>query len=112
MLFDQTNLPVASPFLQLLLTCDRILRRCENFHVDEAMHTVFLHEFRAMTASMLLKPLPKVVGDPDVKRSVSAAGEHVDVIFACCAHGHDFARTLTRWLCVPAFAGTTMNVER
>jgi len=35
--------------------------------VDEAMHTVFLHEFRAMTASMLLKPFPKVVGDPDVK---------------------------------------------
>ena len=65
MLFDQTNLPVASPFLQLLLTCDRILRRCENFHVDEAMHTVFLHEFRAVTASMLLKPFPKVVGDPD-----------------------------------------------
>jgi len=38
--------------------------------VDEAMHTVFLHEFRAMTASMLLKPFSKVVGDPDVKRSV------------------------------------------
>jgi hypothetical protein len=88
MLFDQTNLPIASPFLQLFLTCDCISRRCENFHVDEAMHTVFFHEFRAMTASMLLKPLPKVVGDPDIKRSVSAAGENVDVIiFACCAHG-------------------------
>src|ERR1700732_3031501 len=75
-------------FLQLFLTCDCILRRCESFHVDEAMHTVFLHEFRAMTASMLLKPFPKIVGDPDVKRSVSAASENVDVIiFACCAHG-------------------------
>jgi hypothetical protein len=38
-----------------------------------------------MTASMLLKPLPKLIGDPDVERSVAAAGEDVDVVFACCA---------------------------
>jgi hypothetical protein len=33
------------------------------------MYTVFLDEFRAMTASMLLKRLLKVIGDADVKRT-------------------------------------------
>jgi len=60
------------------------------------MHAVLLDEFRTTTAAMLLKPCPKVIGDADVERSVSAAGEDVDLIFACCAHGRDdLARTLT-----------------
>jgi hypothetical protein len=50
--------------------------------MNEAMHTVFLDEFRTMTAAMLLKPCPQVIGDADVERSVSAAGEDVDVICA------------------------------
>jgi hypothetical protein len=108
-LFDQTNFPVALPILQLFLTCDCFLRRCENFHVNETMYTVFLDEFRAMIASMLLKPLPQVMGDADVKRTVSAAGENVDAICACSAHGLARLRKnsdIGGW--VPAFAGTTV----
>jgi hypothetical protein len=75
------------------------------------MYTVFLDEFRAMTASMLFKPLPKVIGDADVKRTVSAAGENVNVICACSAH--DLAR-----LCKNSdiggygFAGATLDGDR
>ena len=94
--FDQTYLPVAVPILQLFFTCDCVSRRCERFDMNEAMHTVFLDEFRTMTAAMLLKPCPQVIGDADVERSMSAAGEDVDVIYAYCAHGwYDLARTLT-----------------
>jgi len=48
--------------------------------MDEAVHTIFLDEFRAATAAMLLKPDPQIVGDADVERSVPAAGEDIDVI--------------------------------
>jgi hypothetical protein len=73
------------------------------------MYTVFLDEFRAMIASMLLKPLPQVMGDADVKRTVSAAGENVNAICACSAHGLARLRKnsdIGGW--VPAFAGTTV----
>jgi hypothetical protein len=43
--------------------------------MDEAVHAIFLDEFRAAAAAVLLKPCPQVVGDADVKRSVFSAGE-------------------------------------
>jgi len=78
--------------------------------MNEAMHTVFLDEFRTMTAAMLLKPCPQVIGDADVERSVSAAGEDVDVTCACSAHGwHDLARTLTPVVMGPGLRRDDMN---
>jgi hypothetical protein len=68
------------PILQLLLARYGFLRQCERLHMDEAVHTIFLDEFRAATAAMLLKPDPQIVGDADVERSVPAAGEDIDVI--------------------------------
>src|ERR1700694_2225876 len=86
--FDQANLPIAVPILQLFLACDGFLRRCERLDVDQAMHTVFLDEFRTTTPlPMLLKPCSQVIGDTDVERSVAAACENVDVICAYSAHG-------------------------
>jgi hypothetical protein len=41
--------------LQLLLACDGFLRRCERLDVDEAVHTVFLDEFRNTTVPILLE---------------------------------------------------------
>jgi hypothetical protein len=54
--------------------------------MDEAVHTIFLDEFRAVTAPVLFKPCPQIVGDADVQRSVPAAGEDVNVVRACSAH--------------------------
>ena len=94
-LFDQTNFPVALPILQPFLTCDCYLRRCERLHMDEAVHTIFLDEFRAANAAVLLKPCSQVVGDADVERSVAAVGEDVDVVIAGSAMDRrDLARIL------------------
>jgi hypothetical protein len=51
--------------------------------MDEVMRAVSCDEFRDVTAAMLTKPGPQVIGDANVKRPVSAAGEDVDVIFDC-----------------------------
>jgi len=32
--------------------------------MDEAVHTIFLDEFRAAAAAMALKPNPEIVGTP------------------------------------------------
>jgi hypothetical protein len=47
--------------------------------MDEAMNAVLLDELRATAGAMLFQPTPEIVGDADVKCSVSAAGENVDV---------------------------------
>src|SRR5260370_38277254 len=80
-LFDQTYFPVAVPILQLLLARDCIPRRREGLDIDEAVHCVFLDEFRAATATMLLQPCP------DIQRPVPSAGEDVDVVGARGIHG-------------------------
>jgi hypothetical protein len=54
--------------------------------VDEAVHTIFLDELRAISGAMLLEPGSKVIGDADVERPLSAAGEDVDVVGAVGAH--------------------------
>jgi hypothetical protein len=84
--FDLPRLPVAVPILQLLFACDCFLRRRERLHMDKAVHTIFLDEFQAATAAVLLKPGPHVVGNADIESPVFPAGENVDVI-RCCAHG-------------------------
>jgi hypothetical protein len=77
--------------------------------MDEAMNAVLLDEFRAATGAMLLKSSSQIIGDADVERAVSAAGENVDVIGAGCGMA---ARTSAQWLWVPAFAGTTSYYHR
>jgi hypothetical protein len=42
------------PILQLFLAGDGFSRRCERLDVDEAVHTVFLDEFRTTAVPMLL----------------------------------------------------------
>ena len=51
------------------------------------MNVVVLDEFRAATGAMLLKSSTQIICDADVKRSVSAAGENVDVVGAGLRHG-------------------------
>ena len=63
-LLDQTNLPVASPVLQLLFARDGLVRRSERLDVDEAMHLVFLDEFGAATCAMLFEADTNIIGEP------------------------------------------------
>src|SRR4051812_32257334 len=90
--FDQLNLPLAPPILQLLLARDCLLWRRELFHMDEAKHTVLLDELRAATGAVLLESYPQVIGDANVERAVSATGENVDVIGAGLRHGRQELR--------------------
>ena len=64
--FDQANLPIAVPVLQLLLTRDCLLRRCERLDVDEPVHTMLSDEFRTTPGAMLLKPCVDVVEDDGI----------------------------------------------
>jgi hypothetical protein len=62
----------------------------------EAEHAVLLDELRTTAGAVLLQPNPEVIGDADVKRAVSAAGENVDVVGAGFAHrGHGSAKTFS-----------------
>jgi hypothetical protein len=49
--------------------------------MDETKHAVLLDEFRAATGAMLLQPSLEIIGDANVERAVSAAGEDVDVVW-------------------------------
>ena len=86
--FDRfLHLPIAVPILQLLLARDRVhgdanvstwTRRCTPY---------FLTNSRAATAADAAQADPKIVGNADVKRSVPAAGENVDVVCAAAPIG-------------------------
>src|SRR3954468_16799048 len=86
-LFDQLNLPVAAPVLELLFARDRLVRGWVVFGVDQAVYRVLLDELRALAAAMLFETGAKIIGHADVERSVASAGEDVDGVVAFFAHG-------------------------
>ena len=51
--------------------------------MDQEEHAIFLDEFRAAAAAVLLKSCRQVIGDADIKRSMFPAGEDVDVVGDC-----------------------------
>jgi hypothetical protein len=95
----------------MLLASDRFPWRRERLHMDEAMHTILLDEFGTSAAAMLLKPNPEIVGDANVERSMPAARENVNVVYASYAHRDAFSQERRHWwLWAPAFAGATDNI--
>src|SRR5262245_30104915 len=77
-LLDQTNLPGAMPFLDLLLANDGGLRSLVRLVPDQALHTVFLGEALEPLVPMLPHATIGVAGDADIERAVFPAGEDVD----------------------------------
>ena len=64
-------------------------------------------EGRAFAAAMLFKSYLQAISDADVQRTVSAAGQGVNIIGACVAHA--CKRIGRRWVWIPAFAGMAVK---
>jgi hypothetical protein len=61
-LLDELNLPIAFPFLQLLLAGDRLHGSFIGLHVDESVYTIFLDEFGSTSHPMLFESETKIIG--------------------------------------------------
>src|ERR1700722_19140961 len=59
-LLDELNLPIAFPFLQLLLAGDRLNGSFIGLDVDESVYTVLADEFGSTSHPMLLEPETKI----------------------------------------------------
>jgi hypothetical protein len=56
--FDQLDFPIAPPVLRVFLARDRLAGGCELLDANEAVQGIFLDEFRATEAAVLIKPGP------------------------------------------------------
>ena len=88
-LFDQRDLPGAAPFLDDLLTLDRLIGLVEGLDIDEPVDVgpgrMSLDRMRLVLGD----PALKVVGDADIERTVLARREDVDGVDAGGRLGSD-----------------------
>src|SRR5215475_8692074 len=76
--FDQADLPLAMPFLQLLFAHDRGFRIVEDFKVHQLVDAVTRGETAHGLQLMLMNAAHEIVGHANVQGSVLAAGQDVD----------------------------------
>jgi hypothetical protein len=79
-LLDELILPIAFPFLQLLLAGDRLNGSFIGLYVDESVYTVFSDEFGSTSQPVLFESEVEVIRNADIQGAVSAACENVDII--------------------------------
>ena len=84
--FNQVDLPLPVPALQLLLARDGGADIAELLEPDEAMDVVAACEALDLTVSMLPKSRDQIAGNADVKRAVRLAGKDVDARVALERH--------------------------
>ena len=82
--FDQVDLPVPLPFLELLLAAKRSSRRLVNLKPHEPIDPVAPGEAGDEFLLVLLNPPGKVGCRADLKGSVAFAGEQIDVKHRDC----------------------------
>src|SRR5207244_11054514 len=80
LLFDQTNLPIASPFLQFLLTRDRGDGVVVNLEPNQLVDAVSRRKAGNGLGPMLVNATHDVIGHAEIKRDVLPAREEIDVI--------------------------------
>ena len=84
--FNELNLPIRLPFLQLLLAGNRLHSGFVGLHVYKPIHAVFADKFGATSQPVLLESKGKVVRYAD-KGAVSPASENVEIgehVMAAC----------------------------
>ena len=86
-LFDQVDLPLPVPALQLLFAGDGVLHVVEHFEADQPVDMVSGCKPRQRPIAMLPKPRRKVGRHADIQRSVLPTGQDVDAGIACLPHG-------------------------
>src|SRR6478752_5478138 len=78
--FNQPNLPVAIPFLEMFFAGNRLIRSVEPFHMNKSVHSVFLRECIGSARTMLTEAAGQVVRDTNVQGAVSTTRQNVDEI--------------------------------
>ena len=66
--FNQPNLPVAIPFLEMFFAGNRLIRRVKPFHMNKSVHSVFLRECIGSARTMLTEAAGQVVRDTNGTR--------------------------------------------
>src|SRR5262249_6415775 len=79
-LLDQSYLPVAIPFLDLLLARDSGADVAVSFVPDKDVDAVFLREAAHQIVLVLPCAAKHIVGHTGVKRAIAAARQHVDEV--------------------------------
>jgi hypothetical protein len=67
-LFEQPDLPIATPALEALLLGDRVGHIAEAVTMDQPGHAILAGEPRGRFRSMLLHAAQQLAGDPDIRR--------------------------------------------
>src|SRR5690349_17386979 len=84
--FDQSDLPVAPPALQLLLEMDGLRDVAETLEVDKAVHAISLREAGSLPRPVLGDAPLQRVGDADVERAFALPRKDVDPVGAVLSH--------------------------
>ena len=92
--FDQVDLPLPPPVLELLLAGNRGEHVAMHLEPDEALYAVLAGKSFERSGPMLPQPHHQVRRYADVKRAVVPAGKDVDARIALLSHVSDSA---ARW---------------
>jgi hypothetical protein len=86
LLFNQRNLTLAQPTLQLLFSSNGIVDVLEAFKVDKAVNLVLLCKAIVDSVAMLLYAKEQLTGDTDVELT-RLVGQDVDDVLVVLWHG-------------------------
>jgi hypothetical protein len=91
LLFNQRNLTLAQPALQLLLSCNGIVDVLEAFKVDEAVNLVLFCKTIVDSVAMLLYAKEQFTRHADIK-CARLIGQNIDEVVVVLSHGRQHKR--------------------
>src|SRR3546814_613708 len=76
--FDQIDLPLPMPTLELLFPTDGLLHRVAHFETDEIVDGISPGEARNAVRAVLMQASQQVRRHPNIDRAIGLAGEDID----------------------------------
>jgi hypothetical protein len=86
LLFNQRNLTLAQPALQLLFSCNGIVDVLEAFKVDEAVNFVLFCEAIVYSITVLFYAKEQSIRDADIELA-RLIGQNIDEVLVVLLHG-------------------------
>ena len=74
-MFDQTEFPGTSPFLEFLFALNRRHYITMHFVIHQVRHTVFVSETFSLVLFVLLGSLHEITCDTDIQCAIAFAGQ-------------------------------------